>query len=174
MGVGVCGRSIETFTRGLIRARAPRCCDQVVLEWELEQGLAPGDIELDRDARRFTGWSRVVEYSVSVWIFAFGIDRAACRGVGAQAGSVGTSRRSERSIAGAPTTLVCLDVETPRPLEVHVVADAVSSRTALNRDIALRTMRDAGASITSVETALFELLRVAEGEKFKEILKIVK
>ena len=61
-----------------------------------------------------------------------------------------------------------------RGFEVHVVADAVSSRTILNKDIALRTMRDAGASITSVETALFELLRVAEGEKFKEILKIVK
>ena len=58
--------------------------------------------------------------------------------------------------------------------EVHVVADAVSSRTAENRDIGLQKMKDVGASITSVETVLFELLRVAEGYRFKEILNIVK
>src|SRR4030043_102204 len=58
--------------------------------------------------------------------------------------------------------------------EVHVVADAVSSRTAENRDIGLQKMKDAGASITSVETVLFELLRVAGGYRFKEILNIVK
>ena len=58
--------------------------------------------------------------------------------------------------------------------EVEVVADAVSSRTPANRDIGLAKMKDAGAGITSVETALFELLKVAEGEKFKAILGIVK
>jgi len=35
-------------------------------------------------------------------------------------------------------------------------------------------MRDAGVSLTSVETALFEILKVAEGTRFKEILKILK
>ena len=59
-------------------------------------------------------------------------------------------------------------------LEVQVVTDAVSSRTAENKDIGLQKMRDAGASWTSVETALFELLGVAEGEVFKALLKIVK
>ena len=58
--------------------------------------------------------------------------------------------------------------------EVHVIADVVSSRTAENRDIGLQMMKDAGASITSVEAALFELLRVAEGPRFKEIIKVVK
>ncbi|GAF72487.1 unnamed protein product, partial [marine sediment metagenome] len=32
----------------------------------------------------------------------------------------------------------------------------------------------AGATLTTVEMALFELLRVAKGPEFKEILKIVK
>lgn len=58
--------------------------------------------------------------------------------------------------------------------KVEVVADAVSSRTAQNRRIGLEKIREAGASLTSTETALFELLRVAEGLKFKEILKIVR
>jgi len=58
--------------------------------------------------------------------------------------------------------------------EVQVAADAVSSREPGNKEIGLQKMRDAGVSLTSVETALFELLKVAEGEQFREILKIVK
>lgn len=58
--------------------------------------------------------------------------------------------------------------------EVQVVADAVSSRTVENRQIGLDRIKEAGASLTSTETALFELLRVAEGPQFKEISKIVK
>jgi nicotinamidase-related amidase len=58
--------------------------------------------------------------------------------------------------------------------EVEVVSDAVSSRTEANRRIGLERVRRAGAAITSVETVLFELLRVAEGPRFKEILSIVK
>ncbi len=57
---------------------------------------------------------------------------------------------------------------------VEVVADACSSRTPQNTRIGLEKCRAAGAAITSVETALFELLRVAEGPVFKEILNIVK
>ena len=58
--------------------------------------------------------------------------------------------------------------------EVEVVTDAVSSRTIDNKKIALQKMRDAGVGLTSTEMALFELLEVAEGKQFKEILKIVK
>jgi len=58
--------------------------------------------------------------------------------------------------------------------EVEVVADVVSSRIDENREIALQRMRDEGAGITSVEMALFELMRVAEGPKFKEVSRIVK
>jgi len=58
--------------------------------------------------------------------------------------------------------------------EVEVPADATASRTALNKEVALGRIRAAGAGVTSVETALFELLGAAEGSKFKEILRIVK
>ncbi len=57
---------------------------------------------------------------------------------------------------------------------VQIVADAVSSRTAENKQIGLEKSKDAGASLTSTETALFELLKIAKGDKFKEIIKIVK
>ena len=58
--------------------------------------------------------------------------------------------------------------------EVQIVADAVSSRTAENKKVGLDKMKGRGASLTSAETALFELLKVAEGTKFTEVLKIVR
>lgn len=59
-------------------------------------------------------------------------------------------------------------------LEVHVVADAVSSRTALNRRIGLEKMAQRGAVVTSTETALFELVGAAGTDEFKAIQKLVK
>jgi nicotinamidase-related amidase len=58
--------------------------------------------------------------------------------------------------------------------EVHLVADAVSSRTVMNREIGIEKMRDQGAHLASAEMVLFELVRSAEDPKFKEIFKIVK
>jgi len=58
--------------------------------------------------------------------------------------------------------------------EVHVIVDAVSSRLQINKQIALDRMRTDGATLSSTEMALFELLQTAEGAHFKEILKILK
>lgn len=58
--------------------------------------------------------------------------------------------------------------------KVQVVADCVSSRTIENKGIGLERCREMGASITSVETVLFELLKKAEGPAFKKILDLVK
>jgi nicotinamidase-related amidase len=58
--------------------------------------------------------------------------------------------------------------------EVEVVADAVSSRTAFNKAVGLEKSAACGAQQTSVESALFELLKSADHPAFREILKIVK
>lgn len=60
-----------------------------------------------------------------------------------------------------------------RGVEVHVAVDAVSSRTAANRELGLRKMAESGAILTSVETALFELLGAAGSDEFKTIQKLV-
>ena len=57
---------------------------------------------------------------------------------------------------------------------VHLVADAVSSRTPENRQIGIDAMKSAGSKITSTEMVLFELLRTAADPKAKEFFKIVK
>jgi nicotinamidase-related amidase len=58
--------------------------------------------------------------------------------------------------------------------EVQVVADCVSSRDPENRMVSLFKMGSAGVSPTTVEMALFELLKVAKGDAFKAISNIVK
>jgi nicotinamidase-related amidase len=58
--------------------------------------------------------------------------------------------------------------------EVHVAADAVSSRTARNREIGIRKLIAAGAVLTSAEMALFELLKTATDPKAKDLFKIIK
>jgi nicotinamidase-related amidase len=57
---------------------------------------------------------------------------------------------------------------------VHLVADAVSSRTPENRQIGIEAMKRAGAKITSTEMVLFEMLRTAADPQAKEFFKIVK
>lgn len=58
--------------------------------------------------------------------------------------------------------------------ESYVVADAVSSRTFSNKQIGLERIKVAGGKITSVESALFEMIKTAEHPAFREILKIVR
>jgi nicotinamidase-related amidase len=57
---------------------------------------------------------------------------------------------------------------------VHVCADAVGSRQALDRDVALRRMQQAGAIVTTTESVLFELCHESGTPRFKKLLEIVK
>jgi nicotinamidase-related amidase len=80
-------------------------------------------------------------------------------------------------IAGIETH-VCV-YQTARDLhtqgyQVHLVTDAVSSRTPENRDLGIAQIERIGAMLTSTEMALFELLHVAVGDQFKAISRIVK
>lgn len=57
---------------------------------------------------------------------------------------------------------------------VHIVSDAICSRTKHNYKTAIKYMRDAGAVITCTETVLFQLLTKAGTEEFKAISKRIK
>jgi nicotinamidase-related amidase len=76
----------------------------------------------------------------------------------------------EAHVCVAQTALDLIDLEA----EVHVAADAVGSRSEDDREIGLARMERAGAEITSVEMALFELLGSADAPGFKEVQAIVK
>ena len=75
-------------------------------------------------------------------------------------------------------THVCV-YQTARDLaglgyNVHLVTDAVSSRTAANRELGIRKMEALGVKLTSTEMLLFELLQRSGTEEFKIISKLVK
>jgi len=55
-----------------------------------------------------------------------------------------------------------------------IAADCVSSRRPLDREIALRRAEQEGAVLATGESILFELLRKAGGDRFKEISTLVK
>jgi nicotinamidase-related amidase len=58
-------------------------------------------------------------------------------------------------------------------VDVQVAEDAVGSRTEKNKQVGLHKMERAGAEITSVETALFELLGRAGTDEFKRVQKLI-
>ena len=87
------------------------------------------------------------------------------------------SRRRQVLVCGIETH-VCV-YQTVRDMHRHgydilLLADAVSSRTQSNRDIALERMRDEGATLTSVEMAACELLNGADHPQFKSAMANIK
>jgi nicotinamidase-related amidase len=58
-------------------------------------------------------------------------------------------------------------------VDVHVAEDAVGSRSKQNWRLGLEKVEQAGATLTSVETALFELVRRAGTDEFKQVQKLI-
>lgn len=57
---------------------------------------------------------------------------------------------------------------------VHIISDAVSSRTVDNWKVGLDRLRAAGAIISSTEMVIFELLKQAGTDEFRATLPLVK
>ena len=57
---------------------------------------------------------------------------------------------------------------------VHIVADAISSRISENKELGIERMLLEGAMKTSVEMLLFEIQGEAKGDRFRKISKLVK
>lgn len=81
-------------------------------------------------------------------------------------------------ILGGFETHVCVS-QTAQDLiakgfEVHVLRDGTASRLEADRRAGSRRLRHAGAVPSSVEMVLFELMRDAKHEKFKEVQALIK
>ena len=76
----------------------------------------------------------------------------------------------EAHVCVLQTTLDLLDLG----YQPVVIADCISSRKAEDKQTALQRMRQSGAVISTYESILFELCRVAGTETFKSISKLVK
>jgi nicotinamidase-related amidase len=119
------------------------------------------------------------------------------KGLGQTAPEVGLQdeRRIEKSVfsavraegfdlAGREQAVVC-GIETHvcvsqtvhdllgRGVEVHVPADAVGSRHAVDYERGLERLERAGAVVSTVEAVLFELLERAGTPEFKEVQRLI-
>ena len=56
----------------------------------------------------------------------------------------------------------------------HLIVEAIGSRTIDNKKVGLKKMMQAGAIFSSVETALFELLKDSGSKTFKAVQQLVK
>lgn len=61
-----------------------------------------------------------------------------------------------------------------RGLTPVLLADCTGSRHRLDHEVALERMRAEGATVSTVESALFELVGVAGSDEFKQISRLVK
>lgn len=85
--------------------------------------------------------------------------------------------RSQVIIAGMETHVCVLQtvIELREAgLDVHIVKDAVMSRSKQNWRTAVQAMTLAGAIPTCTESALFQLLKVAGTDEFKKLSKLVR
>lgn len=94
----------------------------------------------------------------------------------ARADGFGLNGRTQAIVCGLETH-VCVS-QTVHDLlgqgvEVHVPADAVGSRHAVDYERGLERMERAGAIVSTVESALFELLERAGTPEFKAVQKLI-
>ncbi len=57
---------------------------------------------------------------------------------------------------------------------VHVLTDCVGSRYHVNKTAGLEKIRDGGGILTTVETALFEMMKSVDHPHFKQIINLIK
>ena len=91
-----------------------------------------------------------------------------------------------RQLVGDKPQIVLLGMEThicvlqtaldllARGKQVFIVEDAVISRNPEHKQNAIQRLRQAGCVVTNTESVIFEWLRVAEGDAFKTISKLIR
>ena len=90
---------------------------------------------------------------------------------------VETLRRDHAVICGIEAHVCVLQTAIEMAAAAHdvtIVVDAIGSRVADSKEIALRRMQDAGIRLATTEMVLFEWLRRAGTPEFKAISKLIR
>lgn len=100
-----------------------------------------------------------------------------CCREGSFSGRFSAMKRKKVILVGMETHVcvlqTCIDL-LKQGLDIHVVQDAICSRTKENFRAGIEFMRDAGAVINCTETVLFQLLERAGSEEFKIISRRIR
>ncbi|PYS48635.1 MAG: hydrolase [Acidobacteria bacterium] len=107
------------------------------------------------------------------------IEKTAFSSCGAQAFEAELERnRAEHVLICGIEAHICVNQTTHDLLErgyrVHLLTDCITARSEQNKQIAFAKMQQSGAVPSSIEMALFELMRDAKHEQFKAIQKLIK
>lgn len=136
----------------------------VVVTEQYPKGIGPTDARL-AEALRVVDPATLTKTSFSCW------------GDEAIRERLRVSGREQIIICGIETHVcvqqTALDLLTV-DYQLFVCADAVGSRARLDHDIALQRMRQAGAAVTTVESAMFELCEACGTARFKAMLDLIK
>ncbi len=100
-----------------------------------------------------------------------------CCGDAAMMSAIESSGRRQVLLCGIETHVCVWQTASElraRDFYVHLIADAVSSRSAFNRDIAWRRMEAIGVQLSTVEMVLFELMKDASHPRFRAISQLLK
>jgi len=153
-------RNLERLVRGAHLLGVP-----VILTEQYVKGLGPTVAPL-RHALEETAGYRPIEKSC---FSAYG-----CAPFTEQLGALG---RRQAIVAGVETHVcvyqTALDLAASGA-EVTIVADAAGSRTAENKEIALRRLVAEGVKLSSTEMVLFEMTVASGTDEFRAISKLVK
>ncbi len=102
---------------------------------------------------------------------------SAVRAEGFERSGIGSHGRTQAVVCGIETH-VCVSQTVhdliAQGVEVHVPADAVGSRHQIDYERGLERLERAGAIVTTVESALFELLERAGTPEFKAVQALIK
>lgn len=97
----------------------------------------------------------------------------------------GTTEFTDRLKKNCDTVLLCgieshiCVYQTARDLlekgfNVELITDGISSRSELDTETALKRLNDMGAGLMTAEMALYDLQYIADGDRFRELIKLVK
>lgn len=93
------------------------------------------------------------------------------------AASLSTADKQQLILCGIESHVCVLQTAMDllaRDYQVFVVADAVDSRSKDNKRIALGRLQQAGVTLTTAESVLFEWLRDAKHEHFKDVSALIR
>lgn len=110
-------------------------------------------------------------------VFFFDKIQFSCAGLGPFDSWLKKSGRTQWILVGMETH-VCV-YQSARAMvgagfEVHVPRDAVVSRTMANWEVGLQLMDRAGVVVSATEVVIFDLLKHAGTEEFKQLSRIIK
>lgn len=80
----------------------------------------------------------------------------------------------EAHVCVLQTTMELLSRENQSAWQVFIVADAIDSRSANNKSVAINRLQQAGAIVTCAESVVFEWMKNSSNSHFKQISALIR